>query len=157
MWRETWMEATFFFVAHLLLCYVVPLFIIVVSYALVGRGIWRREVPSFHLSDEVQARVFQLQQSKYRALWVIAVVVAAFAVTWFPFYVTFTRIQLSNAFDEWKISEELETRIFSTAIPIAQWMSSANSCINPFIYHFLDPRFRSRFRSMFSGGQRDRK
>jgi hypothetical protein len=145
------MEASYFFVAHFLLCYVIPLLIIVVSYAFVGRCIWTRKIPSFQLSDEVQARVCQLQQSKYRALVVIAVVVAAFAVTWFPFYITFTRIQMSNAFDEWKISEELENIIFPVAIPIAQWMSSANSCINPFIYHFLDPRFRNRFHQLFSG------
>jgi len=39
MWREMWMEAAYFFVAHLLLCCFVPLFIIVVSYAFVGRSI----------------------------------------------------------------------------------------------------------------------
>ena len=145
------MEASYFFVAHFLLCFVIPLLIIVVSYAFVGRCIWTRKIPSFQLSDEVQTRVCQLQQSKYRALWMIASVVGAFAIAWLPFYVIFSRIQLSNAFDEWNISDEFETNILSIAIPIAQWMSSANSCINPFIYHFLDPRFRNRFHQLFSG------
>ena len=154
MWRETWMEAVYFFVAHLLLCYIVPLFVIVVSYAVVGRCICRREMPiSLQLSEEVKARVCQLQQSKYRALWMIAVVVGAFAVAWLPFYIVFTRVHLSTVSNEWNISEELDKNIFPFVIPIAQWMSSANSCINPFLYHFLDPRFRSRFRQMLSAGR----
>ncbi len=33
-------------------------------------------------------------------------------------------------------------------IPIAQWLGSANSCVNPVLYHFLDPRFRAGFRQL---------
>ena len=68
----------------------------------------------------------------------IAVVVEAFAVAWLPFYIVFTRIHLSNVSDEWNISDELDTNAIPFVIPIAQWMSSANSCINLFLDHFLD-------------------
>ena len=146
MWPKQWMEVIYFFVAHFLFCYAIPLSIIVVSYAVVGHRIWRRRIPGFQLSDKVQTRMVKLQKSKFRALRMVGVVVLAFAVFWLPFYITFARIQLANVFDQWKLSDESERQLLPIVIPIAQWMSSANSCINPFLYHFLDSRFRYRFR-----------
>jgi hypothetical protein len=144
------MEVTYFFIAHFLIFYAIPLTIILVSYAFVGHRIWRRRIPGFQLSNEVRRRMVQLQTSKLRALRMVGVVAMAFAVFWLPFYITFARIQLANVFDEWKMSDESERQLLPIVIPIVQWMSSANSCINPFLYHFLDSRFRYRFRRTLS-------
>ena len=143
------MEAVYFFVAHLTLCYIIPLFSIILSYVLVSYRICIRLIPGgSQLSVEVEGHTRQMRSAKIRSLRMVAIVVAAFAFTWLPFYIVFTRIQLANAFVYWKISTELDKNILPFAIPIAQWMSSANSCINPFLYHFLDPRFRYRFQQM---------
>ena len=142
------MEVAYFSVTHLTLCYVVPLLIIIVSYALVCHRIWRREIPGSQLSEEVERQTHQLHKSKLRALRVVAVVVVAFALAWLPLYATFLRLKLATSFTQFGISGELEADMLAVVIPIAQWMSSANSCINPFLYHFLDPRFRYRFRQM---------
>ncbi len=61
----------------------------------------------------------QLQNSKLRALWMVGVVVLAFAVFWLPFYFTFGRIQLVNVFDDWKLSDESERQLLPIVIPIA--------------------------------------
>ena len=43
-----------------------------------------------------------------------------------------------------ELSEE-ETRIYSYITPIAQWLGSANSCINPILYAFFNKKFRNGF------------
>ena len=148
VWPEPWMEVAYFSFAHLTLCYVVPLLVIVVSYAFVGHRIWKRQILGSHPSDEVNRQARLLQQSKLRALRMVAVVVGAFALAWLPLYATFMRMTLANAFNQWDLNSEEDINWWSTVIPIAQWMSSANSCVNPFLYHFFDPRFRSRFRQL---------
>jgi len=150
VWPEPWMGFTYFFLIHLTLCYIVPLLVIVVSYVLVGYHIWRRQIRSSYPSadDEVDRQARQLQQTKLRALRMVAIVVAAFALAWLPLYATVTRLKLSSVLPNWTIPTEAEISLWSNVIPIAQWMSSANSCINSFIYHFLDSRFRTRFHQL---------
>ena len=144
------MEIAYFALTHLTLCYVVPLLVIVVSYVLVGHRIWKRQILGSHPSDEVERQARQLQQTKLRALRMVAIVVAAFALAWLPLYVTFMRLKLFYVFPNSMIPSETEISWLPTVIPIAQWMSSANSCVNPFLYHFLDPRFRYRFKQLLS-------
>lgn len=149
MWPEPWMEVVYFSVVHLILCYVVPLLIIVISYVLVGHRIWRRQILGSYPLDEVERQARQLQQKKLRALRMVAIVVAAFALAWLPLYFIFTRIKLSYIFtSNWMTPGETELSWWPTVISVAQWMSSANSCVNPFLYHFLDPRFRCRFKQL---------
>ena len=150
------MSFAYFALTHLTLCYVVPLLVIAVSYVLVGHQIWERKILGSHPSDEVERQTRLLQQSKLRALRMVAVVVGAFALAWLPLYATFTRIQLGKVFTEWQLSIDPDSPFWLTHIAITQWMSSANSCVNPFLYHFLDPRFRCRFRQLlfFRSSQR---
>jgi hypothetical protein len=70
------------------------------------------------------------------------VVVAAFALSWFALYATFTRLKFA------KSMSEPEAEFWEMIMPVAQWLSSANSCVNPLLYHFLDPRFRSGFKQL---------
>ena len=148
VWPEPWMEIVYYSVARLTFCYIVPLLIIVFCHTLVCHRIWKHRIPGSQLSEEVERQTHQLHKSKLRALRVVAVVVVAFALAWLPLYATFLRLKLATSFTQFGISGELEADMLAVVIPIAQWMSSANSCINPFLYHFLDPRFRYRFRQM---------
>ena len=43
---------------------------------------------------------------------------------------------------------EPEAEFWEMIMPVVQWLSSANSCVNPLLYHFLDPRFRSGFKQL---------
>ena len=68
------MSFAYFALTHLTLCYVVPLLVIVVSYVLVGHRIWRRQILGSHPSDEVERQARQLQQTKLRALRMVAMI-----------------------------------------------------------------------------------
>lgn len=72
----------------------------------------------------------------------LGIVVAAFALSWFPLYATFTRLKFTKGMTE------TEAEFWEMLMPLAQWLSSANSCVNPLLYHFLDPRFRSGFKQL---------
>ena len=144
-WDDPLQAQIYFVVAHLSLCYIVPLVVIVACYALVCKRVWYRKIPSeiISISPELY-HPRRFHKSKLRAMRMLAVVVAAFALAWLPLYVTFARLKLTTG----PISDA-EAHIWSIVVPIAQWMSSANSCVNPVLYHFLDPRFRSGFSRIF--------
>ena len=155
VWPEPWMEIVYYSVARLTFCYIVPLLIIVFCHTLVCHRIWKHRIPGSQLSEEVERQTHQLQRMKIRALRMVGFVVAAFALAWLPFYVTFMRLKLANTFaGYWGLSTDDQINLWTTVVPIVQWMSSANSCVNPFLYHFLDPRFRFRFRQMLLGSER---
>ena len=153
------MGNAYYAVAHLTLCYVLPLVIIAACYALICKQIWMRQIPGsgeqgpnhhhrcHHYNNNrrryngVGGRL-NLQRAKIRALRMLGVVVAAFALSWFPLYATFTRLKFA------KSMSESESEFWEMIMPVAQWLSSANSCVNPLLYHFLDPRFRSGFRQV---------
>jgi hypothetical protein len=154
------MGDTYYAVAHLTLCYVLPLVIIAACYALICRQIWCRQIPGsgeqgppnhhhrcHHYNNNrrryngVGGRL-NLHRAKIRALRMLGVVVAAFALSWFPLYATFTRLKFA------KSMSEPEAEFWEMIMPVAQWLSSANSCVNPLLYHFLDPRFRSGFKQL---------
>ena len=140
------MEFTYFLVAHLTLSYIGPLLVIFVSYVLVFHRIWSRQIPS--ASVEMQTASQLLQQSKMRALRMLAAVVMAFFISFLPLYVTFTRFKLADLKGSgWEFPND-DDNFWIWFCPVAQWMSSANSCVNPFLYNFLDPRFRSRFQEL---------
>lgn len=173
-WPHPFMGNVYFAVAHLTLCYVGPLVIIVLCYALICRRIWHRQIPGsdtintemhpprlrrcpnnfqhrngrrHHRYNGVEGRL-NLQKAKIRALRMLAVVVAAFALSWLPLYATFTRLKFTQDMSE------PEADFWRIMVPIAQWLSSANSCVNPLLYHFLDPRFRSGFRQLLCSNER---
>ena len=145
------MEFVFFVAAHLTMCFIGPLVAIVTSYAMVFHRIWSRQIPSDENVVETVTTATSrrlLHQSKMRALRMLAAVVISFAISFLPLYVTFMRMKLSILEGiGWEFTSENQV-IWMSLVPFAQWMSSANSCINPFLYNFLDPNFRSRFRQM---------
>ena len=127
-----------------------PLAAIITSYAMVFHHIWFRKIPSETSAGSMnhQQQQQQLQRSKMRALRMLAAVVGAFAIAFLPLYFIFTRLKLATLQGTgWEFTNQSQD-VWISVIPLAQWMSSANSCINPFLYHFLDPKFRSRFRQM---------
>jgi hypothetical protein len=109
--------------------------------------VWYRRIPcettsSPQLKDQHPSTMSQLHRSKVRALRMLLAVVTAFALAWLPLYLTFGILKLGPA----KLSDE-QSEFWDIIVPIVQWLGSSNSCVNPILYHFLDPRFRSGFRT----------
>lgn len=166
------MGNVYFAVAHLTICYVGPLVIIVLCYAMICKRIWHRQIPGSNAIDlEPRHRRYHanchhhhncrrhryyygtegqlnLQRAKIRALRMLAIVVAVFALSWLPLYATFARIKFTEDMSE------SEADFWRVMVPIAQWLSSANSCVNPLLYHFLDPKFRMGFRQLLCSSER---
>jgi hypothetical protein len=60
-----------------------------------------------------------------------------FALSWLPLYSIRLRIILGPGL------AEVERSIIRFVNPIFQWIGSANSCINPFIYCYFSQQFRA--------------
>lgn len=142
------MEFFYFLVAHFAISYVGPLLVILVSYVLVFHRIWRRQIPSVSPPIETSSHSAKqsLYTSKMQALRMLAAVVVFFILSFLPLYAIFMHYKLMR-FQGQKFTKRTQD-FWMWGIPIAQWMSSANSCFNPIFYNFLDPKFRSRFRQM---------
>ena len=66
-------------------------------------------------------------------------VVILFAVFWLPLYATHMRVLLH--------SDHHDAFLQQTLVPIAQWLSSSNSSVNPLVYCLFSKKFRSAFSS----------
>ena len=71
----------------------------------------------------------------------LLLVVVLFAMSWLPLYALFARLKLgSHPISEW------EDQLIRTIAPMAQWLGSSNSCINPILYAFFNKKYRLGFK-----------
>lgn len=120
------------------LLYLLPLFIIAILYALVGYKLYHRSVPGLSRAPSYRERV---ERSKQKVVKVMLLIVAAFALCWFPahamhYYVTF--------------EGELYSRMPPYLFPLLLWISHTNSAIDPFLYILLSQNFRREFRKVIN-------
>ncbi|OXA52831.1 Neuropeptide FF receptor 2 [Folsomia candida] len=125
----------YFLIGNMLLCYVLPLIVISFCYLLIWLRVIYRNVPT----DSVATLQKIHHKAKIGVLKMLVVVVLVFLLSWLPLYSIFARIKLGSALSAW------EDHFFSTAIPIAQWLGSSNSALNPIIYAALNVKFRRAF------------
>lgn len=137
---EVWPPGTngtlYFILANLIACYILPMLLISLCYFLIWMKVWRRSIPG----DTKDAQMDRMQQkSKVKVVKMLVAVVILFVLSWLPLYVIFARIKFGPPMT----SEEEE--IFQIATPIAQWLGSSNSCINPVLYAFFNKKYRRGF------------
>ncbi|XP_064097469.1 neuropeptide SIFamide receptor-like [Macrobrachium nipponense] len=136
MWPNRSAERLYFLIAHLLLCYLVPLVLISCCYLMIWLKVARRTIPG----DTRDAAILEMQQrSKVKVIKMLVVVVIIFMLSWLPLYAIFTRIKLGEELGE---SEGAALAIIT---PVAQWLGSSNSCINPILYAFFNKKYRNGF------------
>uniref|UniRef100_A0A1A9WY07 G-protein coupled receptors family 1 profile domain-containing protein n=1 Tax=Glossina brevipalpis TaxID=37001 RepID=A0A1A9WY07_9MUSC len=119
--QEVWPPGTngnlYFLLAHLLACYVLPMFLITLCYVLIWIKVSTRSIPG----DTKDAQMDRMQQkSKVKVVKMLVAVVILF------------------------ISIE-ESEILNKVTPFAQWLGSSNSCINPILYAFFNKKYRRGF------------
>ncbi len=82
----------------------------------------------------------------------LLVVVVLFAMSWLPLYAIFTRVKCGP-----QPISDLEDKIIRTIMPIAQWLGSSNSCINPILYAFFNKKYRSGFKVSWNWKEKEQK
>ncbi|XP_037110780.1 apelin receptor B-like [Syngnathus acus] len=112
--------------------FLLPLLAMVVCYGLIGCTVIRH-FNTYRKGD----------QRKWQLLKVITTVVVVFAVCWIPHHVMRT---VDTLFDLklFPAATCAFQRSLLLAYPYAACLGYFNSCLNPFLYAFLDLRFRSR-------------
>ena len=119
-----------------ILLYCIPLVILVVLYTLIARKLWQRKIPG----NVSKARFRSTQREKRRIVKALVLIVAVFAICWFPahvmHYLVFFRRDIYS-----KIPPEVEVFFF--------WFAHANSVINPCLYTLISPSYRKRLRRSF--------
>ena len=127
-----------FFVAVFLLCYAVPLVFIVMCYVMIGLRVWYRDAPGITTERGV------ILKSKIRVVKMLVVVVLLFALSWLPLYAVQLKMYFYTPEDN---SEEMSV-LHNSIIPLAQWLGTSNTCMNPLVYCLFSKRIRGRIRLM---------
>lgn len=137
---EVWPNPTYgnfyFLFGNLVFFYILPMILITMCYILIWIKVWKRHIPT----DTKDAQMERMQQkSKVKVIKMLVVVVILFVLSWLPLYAIFARIKLGGQVEEW------EEEVLPIATPLAQWLGSSNSCINPILYAFFNKKYRRGF------------
>ena len=119
-------------------CYALPLVVICFCYVLIGIKVWTRDSPG-----DTNSSSHLIHKSRVKVVKMIAVVVIIFASSWLPLYV----VNLYLTFEDETGSSQLQENVVNPiVIPVAQWLGSSNSGMNPIIYCFFSRKFREGFK-----------
>ena len=137
----------YFVLVNLGLFYLFPLAFIAFSHLTIWLRVKRRNGPS---NEPVSKRQLVCKTNNANVKTSAIVVVVGFALCWLPLYVIFVRIKLIPA-----VLGPTEEQVLDYALPVAQWLGSANSCINPILYAFFNRNFRSTLERLVRGSTAD--
>lgn len=140
-WPNDWGRRSYFLGAIFLCCYTVPLTLIVACYFLIGVRVWKRRAPGEKTTNACGV----VHKSKVKAVKMLAFVVVVFAFSWLPLYVI--RLTTFYGIDS---NGRLPSVVTDVINPIAQWLGSSNSGMNPIIYCFFSKRYRKGFKDAIS-------
>nr|AGE11606.1 SIFamide receptor [Ixodes scapularis] len=135
-WPDETSSTLYFILAHLVLCYLFPLLLIIVCYSCIWVKVWRRSIPGESKHTEIM-----VQKSKLKVVKMMFVVVVIFVISWLPLYIIFTRTKLDSPPEEGSV----EWNLMLILTPVAQWLGASNSCINPVLYAYFNQKFRKGF------------
>ena len=123
----------FFLGVVFLTCYILPLCLLTVFYSLIALKVWQRNVTGIRGSKAERS----IQRSKIRMVRMLIAVAVTFALSWLPLY----SIRMRMLFGPPLEGQERKV-VVNVLVPIAQWLGSANSSVNPFIYCYFSESFR---------------
>ena len=118
--------------------YLLPLLAITVLYTLVGCKLYHRKIPG---DAKTCSRSAAVKRSKHKVMKVLVMIVATFAVCWFPAHVSHYIAVFHH---------DLSRTIPKYVYPLLLWFSHTNSAIDPFLYILLSQNFRREFRKVMN-------
>ncbi|XP_039593598.1 substance-K receptor [Polypterus senegalus] len=120
----------------IVLNYLLPLMVMLVTYSIVGVTLWGSEIPgdsSEHYQNQMQA--------KRKVVKMMIIVVVTFAMCWLPYNLYF----ILGSF-----TEEIYKQTYIQQVYLAVfWLAMSSTMYNPIIYCCLNQRFRAGFRRAF--------
>ncbi|XP_072533153.1 substance-K receptor [Salminus brasiliensis] len=122
--------------AVIILIYLLPLLVMLVTYSLVGLRLWGSKIPG-EASDHYQNQI----QAKRKVVKMMIVVVTTFAICWLPYHIYFILANFKRDIYNQHYIQQVYLAIF--------WLAMSSTMYNPIIYCCLNQRFRSGFRQAF--------
>uniref|UniRef100_A0A3Q2CRL5 Substance-K receptor n=1 Tax=Cyprinodon variegatus TaxID=28743 RepID=A0A3Q2CRL5_CYPVA len=123
--------------AVILLIYLLPLLVMLVTYSLVGRSLWGGHIPgeaTEHYHSQITA--------KRKVVKMMVVVVVTFALCWLPYHIYFILGSFNRDIYKQHYIQQVYLAIF--------WLAMSSTMYNPIIYCCLNQRFRAGFRHAFA-------
>ncbi|KAJ0002187.1 hypothetical protein NQD34_001983 [Periophthalmus magnuspinnatus] len=121
----------------IVLLYLLPLMVMVVTYSLVGRTLWWAHIPG-EASDYYRNHTI----SKRKVVKMMIVMVITFAFCWLPYHVYFILGTFnSEIYKKWYIQQ---------VYLAISWLAMSSTMFNPIIFCYLNQRFRVGFRQAFA-------
>ncbi|XP_029463155.1 probable G-protein coupled receptor 83 [Rhinatrema bivittatum] len=118
--------------ATFVLLYVLPLFVISITYTTVAKKLWMRNA----IGDVTMEQYYAHRRKKKMTLKMLMLVVVVFAVCWFPLN-CYVVLMSSRAIG------------INNALYFAfHWFAMSSTCYNPFIYCWLNESFRSELKAL---------
>ncbi|KAM7423951.1 hypothetical protein PAMA_000351 [Pampus argenteus] len=121
----------------ILLIYVLPLLVMLVTYSIVGQSLWGGHIPG-EASDHYHSQI----TAKRKVVKMMVVVVVTFALCWLPYHVYFILGSFNRDIYKQHYIQQVYLAIF--------WLAMSSTMYNPIIYCCLNQRFRAGFRHAFS-------
>ncbi|KAL3876250.1 hypothetical protein ACJMK2_034118 [Sinanodonta woodiana] len=129
-----------FFVAIFILCYAIPLLLIILCYSLIAVRVWNRNAPGIIRYNSV------IQKSKVKVVKMLFMVVILFAASWLPLYIIFLVVYFFSP-DPGSNTYEI---LYNSLVPLSQWLGLSNSGMNPIIYFYFSKTIRKRTMALLS-------
>ncbi|XP_054869152.1 substance-K receptor isoform X1 [Amphiprion ocellaris] len=128
--------------AVILLIYLLPLLVMLVTYSLVGRSLWGGHIPG-EASDHYHSQI----TAKRKVVKMMVVVVTTFALCWLPYHIYFILGSFNRDIYKQHYIQQVYLAIF--------WLAMSSTMYNPIIYCCLNQslslcRFRAGFRHAFA-------
>ncbi|MEQ2268010.1 Neuromedin-K receptor [Xenotaenia resolanae] len=123
--------------AVILLIYLLPLLVMLVTYSVVGRSLWGGHIPGeatehYHIQITAKRKVVKM----------MVVVVVTFALCWLPYHIYFILGSFNRDIYKQHYIQQVYLAIF--------WLAMSSTMYNPIIYCCLNQRFRAGFRHAFA-------
>lgn len=147
--HETWnnkiLEKIYYIVVHVLICYIVPLILIIIFNSIIWQSVVDRQNPQSHNTTANTNVQHMHRVTRLRVFKMLASLTLAFFLCWLPLYVIMTRIKF---FGDLNQAPEWEQELIHILVPISQLLGSCNSCVNPVLYAWLNKKFRETLKSL---------